>query len=74
MCSVQSSGTNGSTCVKQQFIFGINQPCRDISVINFSKRGYFTINRRTGIMIDLEVAADVRPDRVVRTVISERRT
>ena len=74
MCSVQSSGTNGSTCVKQQFIFGINQPCRDVSVINFSKHGYFTINRRTGIMIDLGVAADVRPDRVVRTVVSERRT
>ena len=67
MCSVQSSGTNGSTCVKQQFIFGINQPCRDISVI--SKRGYFTVNRRTGIMIDLGVAAGVRPDRVVRTVV-----
>ena len=74
MCSVQSRGTNGSTCVKQQFIFGITQPCRDISVINFSKRGYFTVNRRTGIMIDLGVAADVRPDRVVRTVVSERRT
>ena len=53
MCSVLSSGTNGSTCVKQQFIFGINQPCREISVI--SKRGYFTVNRRTGIMIDLGV-------------------
>ena len=74
MCSVQSSGTNGSTCVKQQFIFGINQPCRDISVINFSNRGYFTVNRRTGIMIDLGVAADVRPDSAVRTVVSERRT
>ena len=57
MCSVQSSGTNGSTCVKQQFIFGINQPGRDISVI--SKSGYFIVNRRTGIMIDLGVAVTV---------------
>ena len=74
MCSVQSSGTNGSTCVKRQFIFGINQPCRDISIINFSKRGYFIVNRRTGIMIDLGAAADVRPARVVCTVVCERRT
>ena len=51
MCSVQSSGTNGTTCVKQQFIPLVLINHRDISVI--SKRG-------TGIMIDLGVAVFVQ--------------
>ena len=43
----------------------------DISVI--SKRRYLTVNRRTGILIDLRVAVFVQTV-VVRTVLSEVRT
>ena len=45
---------------------------RDISVI--SKRGYLTVNRRTGIMIDLGVAVFVQTVPFVHTVVSEGRT
>ena len=42
---------------------------RDISVI--SKRGYLTVNRRTGIMIDLGVAVFVQTMPLVHTVVSK---
>ena len=45
---------------------------RDISVI--SKRGYLTVNHRTGIMIDLGVAVFVQTVPFVHTVVSEGRT